>query len=439
MRILHIVLLCLAGAIPVLAPPVFAQDREFITVDGASLTARMDEAIRQGQALTAQPRFWTAWAFDVIPGVAVDVETINTDGTMSTFGMMIGGGFETRRLGVFLLREPGNRGIIRIEVFNMDRRRNYSGYPVYWLDHANAEESLAYLASLAESNMSNALTERVIRALALHDEPGVLTVLERIVGTSSQPRIRAAAVSWLGHLGDDPAFFVDLVRREDEILDVRKRAVSAIASRSDRTSLATLRDLYGAVKHHEVKSRLVSAIANSDYDEAAAAFLIEVARNTGEDHEIRKQAIGRLSHVGGDASYRQLITLYDLEQDMELKTRIINAFASTDYPPARQKLLDLAQTADHPQLRRRAVRGFVQRGGDQMIPALIGLYDTESNEEVQNEILNILGESHNPAAMEKLIAVAQNSTSRKLQKKATYWIGKSNAPRAVQFFENMFR
>jgi len=36
---------------------------------------------------------------------------------------------------------PGNR----MEVYNLERKREYAGYPVYWLGRANNEESLNYL------------------------------------------------------------------------------------------------------------------------------------------------------------------------------------------------------------------------------------------------------------------------------------------------------
>src|SRR4030095_3804454 len=40
--------------------------------EGANLSGRMDAALRLGRA--AQSRYWTAYAFDVRPGVSVDVD-----------------------------------------------------------------------------------------------------------------------------------------------------------------------------------------------------------------------------------------------------------------------------------------------------------------------------------------------------------------------------
>ena len=41
---------------------------------------------------------------------------------------------ETRNLAVFLLRAPGDNQIARMEIFpDLERKREYSSYPVYWL------------------------------------------------------------------------------------------------------------------------------------------------------------------------------------------------------------------------------------------------------------------------------------------------------------------
>src|SRR5262249_41028981 len=44
----------------------------FVAVEGANLSDRMDAAVRLGRA--AQARYWTAYAFDVRPGVSVDAD-----------------------------------------------------------------------------------------------------------------------------------------------------------------------------------------------------------------------------------------------------------------------------------------------------------------------------------------------------------------------------
>ncbi len=119
----------------------------FTTIEGATLKARMDAATRQGQARGT--RFWAAYSFDVRPQVSTDTDGINTGNAMWVNGVSIGANSETRNLAVFLLYDAAT--ITRIEVYNLDRKREYSGYPVFWLGRANNEESLNFLRGLVDS------------------------------------------------------------------------------------------------------------------------------------------------------------------------------------------------------------------------------------------------------------------------------------------------
>src|SRR5262245_7740223 len=88
----------------------------FVAVEGANLSARMEAAVRLGRA--AQARYWTAYAFDVRPGVSVDVDwkgkgtsaDVDWSGSISFDATR-----ETRNLGVFLLREPNDTAVTRVE------------------------------------------------------------------------------------------------------------------------------------------------------------------------------------------------------------------------------------------------------------------------------------------------------------------------------------
>ena len=55
----------------VLAGAIVAQVRPFIPVEGASLKAKIDNAIAQGRANAQGGRFWVGYQFEARPGVAI--------------------------------------------------------------------------------------------------------------------------------------------------------------------------------------------------------------------------------------------------------------------------------------------------------------------------------------------------------------------------------
>ncbi|HEX8183659.1 MAG TPA: hypothetical protein VF747_02875, partial [Blastocatellia bacterium] len=105
----------------------WAQREGFIPVEGASLKSKLDTATSQGRA--KQSKFWAAYSFDVRPGVAIDVEYNDGRGNTTIVNgssVSMNSRVETRNVGIFLLYEPSAGAIERIELYNLDRRREYS-------------------------------------------------------------------------------------------------------------------------------------------------------------------------------------------------------------------------------------------------------------------------------------------------------------------------
>ena len=99
--------------------------QSFTAVEGADLMAKLEAA--QTRARSRQTPYWSAYTFDVRPGVAVDPAVRELHGNLNTFGdtvVFVGttsGGLpvETRNLAIFLLRDPSSNQITRMEVYNL--------------------------------------------------------------------------------------------------------------------------------------------------------------------------------------------------------------------------------------------------------------------------------------------------------------------------------
>jgi len=181
--------------------------QSFTTVEGADLMAKLDAARERARA--KQSPYWSAYAFDVRPGVAIDPAIHEFRGSMNTMGdttIFVGTTadglpVETRSLAVFLLRDPASNQISRMEIFNLERKREYRGYPVYWLGRANNEESLNYLRALAAAAPLDMLSERAVLGIALHDDSRVGGMLKNFISTSANQRIRSSRFTGSDRVG----------------------------------------------------------------------------------------------------------------------------------------------------------------------------------------------------------------------------------------------
>jgi len=300
-----------------------AQRDGFIQTDGPNLRSKLEQAIRQGRA--KQSRFWTAYAFEVRPGIAVDAEWRNDGNTTIVNGasISVGSKIETRNLGVFVLHEPTDGAIARVEVYNLDRHHEYSGYPVYWMGRATNEESLSYLKGLVEANVTGEAQKHAVVAIGLHDDPRIGGMLEDFVRSSKVDRVRSTAVFWLGQIPGHNPFLVDLVRNEQESVSVRKEAAFSIGISKEPDAMNSLESLYSGITNREVKKQIIFAasINGNDPDSGVRRsdgpgtnFLIKVAESDG-DRELRKQALFWLGQKAGQRSLEVLGNVIDKSDD----------------------------------------------------------------------------------------------------------------------------
>jgi HEAT repeat protein len=355
-----------------------AQREGFIPVEGTNLRSKIDLAVRQGRA--KQTRFWTAYSFDVRPGVAVDVEIHNGNGSTTIVNgtsISVGSNIETRNLGVFALHEPADGSITRLEVYNLDRRREYSGYPVYWLGRAANDESLSFLKGFVESNQIGDAPKHSIVAIALHDDPRVGGMLEDFVRHSKADNVRSSAVFWLGQTPGHNPFLMDLVRNEQESVKVRKEAAFAIGISKEQGAMASLEGLYPAVSNREVKKQIIFAASinknegagtsrSRDNDEGVN-FLIKVAESD-PDRELRKQALFWLGQTAGRRGLEVLGNVVEKsDDDTEVQKQAVFAISQRPRDEAVPLLIKIAKTHPKPAVRKQAMFWLGQTGDERAL------------------------------------------------------------------------
>ncbi|MEK6324872.1 MAG: HEAT repeat domain-containing protein [Acidobacteriota bacterium] len=355
-----------------------AQREGFIPVEGTNLRSKLDLAVRQGRA--KQTRFWTAYSFDVRPGVAVDVEIRNGNGSTTIFGgtsISVGSNLETRNLGVFALHEASDGSITRVEVYNLDRRREYSGYPVYWLGRAANEESLSFLKGFVESNQISDAPKHSIVAIALHDDPRVGGMLEDFVRNSKVEKVRTSAVFWLGQTPGHNPFLLDLVRNEQESAKLRKEAAFAIGVSREQGAIAALEGLYPTINSREVKKQILFAasIHNSDTmstssnknNDEGVNFLIKVAESD-PDRELRKQALFWLGQTAGRRGLEVLGNVVEKsDDDTEVQKQAVFAISQRPKDEAVPLLIKIAKTHPKPAVRKQAMFWLGQTGDERAL------------------------------------------------------------------------
>ena len=411
--------------------------QSFTAIEGADLMTKLEAA--QTRARSRQTPYWSAYTFDVRPGVAIDPAIKEFHGNMSTIGdtmLFIGTGpdgvkVETRSLAIFLLRDPSANQITRMEIYNLERKREYSGYPVYWLGRANNEESLNYLRALAGAAPLDTLSERAVLGIAVHDDARVGGMLKNFVISSPNQRIRSSAVYWLGQTGGEQAFLASLVRNNSEDKQLRRKAAYSIGESHDRGTMTTLKALYDEVKDVEIRRSIISAAGNSDEEALSFPFLLGIAKNEA-DWESRRAAVRQLGHFQREDAVDEVMKIFASDSNIDVKKSALRALAETKSAKAQARLLEVARSDTNADLRRQAIRVLGERG-EAAVDDLLRLFDTEQAPEVRRAVLQSLSETKSPRVEDKLFEVARGNEAMEVRRQAIRLLGERVSKRSFEF------
>ena len=411
--------------------------QSFTAVEGADLMSKLDAA--QTKARARQTPYWSAYTFDVRSGVAVDPSIREFHGSMNTFGdttvfvgtTASGQTVETRNLAIFLLRDPSGNQITRMEVYNLERKREYSGYPVYWLGRANNEESLNYLRAIAAATPLDKLSERAVIGIALHDDARVGGMLKTFINSSPNQRIRSLSVYWLGQAGGEQEFLAGLVRNDAEEIKLRRSAASAIGQSRDPGGVATLQSLYETVKDVEVRRSVISAVGNRYDEQPAFTFLLGIAKSD-PDWESRRTAVRQLGHFKNDSAADELVKIFNSDLNVEVKKAALRALGQTKSPRAQARLFEIARSDTNSDVRKTAIRALAERG-EAAVDDLLKLYDSEQLTDTKRMVLQSLAETKSPRVEDKLFEVAKSNEPMDVRRQAIRLLGDRVSKRSFDF------
>jgi HEAT repeat protein len=415
-----------AGSAPTQAA---AQRPNFIPVEGADLKSKLDAAVRTGRAASKTSPFWVAYTFDVRPGIAIDPDIEQFNGSMNSFGgttvftgKVNGVTIETRNLGLFLLHDPQTGAVTRAEIYNLERKHEYSNYPVYWLGRAGNEESLNYLLGVVESSRPDRVIEVATVALAVHDDRRVGDMLKGLVRQAKNKEVRETSVYWLGHIGGEQAFLSDLVKNEREDKDLREAAAHAVGLSRDEAALSAIQSLYAVVSDGDVRAALVHSAAHNENEAAASAFLLRVAR-TDKDNDVKAQAIHRLGQFDTEQIVDELMKIYVADRVDDVRQAVLHALSQMSNARAHARLLEIARSGDDIESRTQAIHWLGQRGEPGTLDELMSIYNADRNTEIRQKVLHSLSQMDDPRAQSKLSEIARTADDSEVRQQAIHWIG----------------
>jgi TolA-binding protein/HEAT repeat protein len=273
-----------------------------------------------------------------------------------------------------------------------------------------------------------------LNALSQMDAAAALPILRRVLERRDEclVELRRRAVFMLARRGDaDGAALLISTARNDPNVNVRAEAISYLPRMPGDAGLTALEDILRNADDERIQRTAVRAIMSSDNPRARTSLrgLLE-RRDASETLRLQVlEAYSRERATPDDAAY--LRWLYPRSDSERMKGAIISALARIGGKDNQDWLAAVVRnTNESSQLRSAAL----QRLSRSDIPvADIGkMYDAADSRSMREQLISALASRKEPEATDKLIDIAKNSTDLEMRRLAINYLSRKNDPRATK-------
>jgi HEAT repeat protein len=226
------------------------------------------------------------------------------------------------------------------------------------------------------------------------------------------------------------------VARNDPSADVRGDAIFWMSETRAAEVIPALDSILSSSRDEEIQKKAIFSLAQQRDDRARQA-LRRAAENEKMSDELRGQAVFWLGEARvADLDYFK--TLFRKTRSPEIRSKIVQAVATSSSPEASSWLLDIGRDkAFDVETRKNAIFWASQRRTIDF-DQLSTLYaQTRGDEEVQRQVIFVLSQRREPAAVDKLMAIAKDDSDVEMRKQALFWLGQKNDPRIRQFIRDL--
>ena len=194
------------------------------------------------------------------------------------------------------------------------------------------------------------------------------------------PRLKDKAIFLLSQSGGARATeMLGKIARNHANPEMQSRALRYLGIMGGEQARKLLADVYSSSNDVDVKkSILKSFMISGDH-----AHLLALAK-TEPNPDLRAEAVQQL---GVSGARNELAELYNSESTLEVKKKILQAMfvgGSVD------KLSEIARSERNPELRATAIRNLGLAGGARAAQTLVSIYESDTNVEVRSSVINAL-------------------------------------------------
>lgn len=336
-------------------PPDIVNAEVVVEPAGASLSSSVGNVLNQSAGAR-----WIAWSVPAVEGHRYlccwgRADKLSRRGACSLesrdrhFVMSEGHGFdrpaEAREIAV-LVRAEGTR-VEEVRVYSETCQLDAGGRAVTWLESAEANQSVAWLASLIDEVVDRGdpedLADEALLALALHEGAAADKELAAIASSGPSGSLREEAIFWLGEArGQAGLEVLDRLLDSEKDADIKTHIAFALTLSSAPGAIGRLTTLASRDPDPEVRGNALFWLGQEGG--AGAEEAIQSAVESDPSLDVREQAIFALSQLpNGQGTDLLLEIVRDKTQEPSVRQQALFWLAQSEDDRALDLISDLLQ------------------------------------------------------------------------------------------------
>lgn len=228
-----------------------------------------------------------------------------------------------------------------IRLNNLTLPADLEGFPLFWLDKTEDEESISLLSSLYKRSIPEQIKKRILSAIGFHESSElVVPFLDKVLKSKEPDSIRGRAASeFEDHETEQALKILHQTAKNDRSFDVRKKAVNALEDMDLPGATDVLIDIARNTQHTGIRKRAISSLAEKASEKVAAA--LEDLAYDDDDTEVQKRAVYALEDLPDGQGIPYLIKIAKSHWKVVIRKKAIYCLGDSGDPRALQALIDI--------------------------------------------------------------------------------------------------
>jgi hypothetical protein len=173
-------------------------------------------------------------------------------------------------------------------------------------------------------------------------------------------------------------------------------------------------------------------------DDAADTALEQFA-SASQPESLREKAVFWLGAARGRRGYELLRRIVTQDASDHIRDKAVFALSISKEPQAVETMIRVAHYDASAHVRGQALFWLAQKAGRQATSAIADAIEQDPDTEVKKKAVFALQQLPGGEGVPLLIQVARTNKNPAVRKQAMFWLGQSNDPRALAFFEEILK